>query len=132
LFGYSAERNEQPEAPSIEQCTIPCRYSLNQLVDVRVRFSGDVVPLGSFRVEMPEDLPIIVHFECPITKARLLAQGKVALRAEGDSLAMVFGKHFRVACLANNHMMDKEAEAISDTVALREDTDVKSLWSPRL
>lgn len=99
--------------------------SMQQTVKGDLRFLGDIVPSEKFLVEMTDDVPVVVNLECPVTRAQVPAPDKVVLKAEIDWLINAFGSGLRVACLANNHIMDFGAEGFSDTVALLELAGVK-------
>ena len=98
---------------------------MEPLADVRLRFLGDVVPFGNIRVELPDDMPVVVNLECPITRAKVPAPDKVVLKTGTDWVTPAFGKRLRVACLANNHIMDYGAEGLADTIALLEGAGVE-------
>ncbi len=97
---------------------------MEHIADLCLRFLGDVVPSEKFLVEIPSEIPVVVNLECPITKAKVPAQGKVVLKAEVDWLTTAFGKNLLVVCLANNHIMDYGSEGFADTVALLEKSGV--------
>lgn len=85
-----------------------------------VRFLGDVLPCQEFNVELDGDRPIVLNLESPITTTHSPAMGKVVLRSDADWLTPAFGKALRVACLANNHIMDHGGQGLTNTIAALE------------
>lgn len=81
-----------------------------------ISFIGDVVPIEDLKFDLPFTSSLVVNLEALLTHATKPEQGKVVLKSSPEAFLKACSHHVKIACLANNHIMDYGIEGLQDTI----------------